>query len=110
MCIHLRAAAYKSNEVKTNLVTAKSRIAPLKEMSIPRLELLGNLILARLLRAVENALKIVMHIARKFYYTAYKVTVSWIKSLDKEFKTKKENFQITVTGISSKLLKIQLMF
>ena len=42
-CIYLRTE-YESKKVKTNLVTAKSRVAPLKEVSIPRLELLGNLI------------------------------------------------------------------
>ena len=42
-CIYLRTE-YESKKVKTNLVTAKSRVAPWKEVSIPRLELLGNLI------------------------------------------------------------------
>ena len=41
--------------------------------------------------AVENALKTVIHISRKFYYTDFKVTLSWIKSLDKEFETLVEN-------------------
>ena len=82
---------YESKEVKTNLVTAKSRVAPLREISIPRLELLGNLILARLMSAVENALKTVIHISRKFYYTDSKAALSWIKSLDKEFETFVEN-------------------
>ena len=86
-------------------------------MSISRLELQGNLILVRLMCAVENALKTVVHILRKFYYTDSKLTLSWVKSIDKEFETfvenslkKYENFQITMTEISSKLHKIQQLF
>ncbi|GFX39930.1 integrase catalytic domain-containing protein [Trichonephila clavipes] len=46
------AAAYvkvrKQNEVLVNLITSKTRVAPLKAVTLPRLELLGALVSARL--------------------------------------------------------------
>ena len=115
-CIYV-CTVFEMKEVKTNLFNTKSRVASLKEMSIPRLELLWNLILARLMCAMENTLKTVMYISRKFYYPDSKFTLSCIKFLDKEFKTfaenvlkEYENFQIRRTGISSEHHKIQLKF
>ena len=40
----------------TRLVAAKTQVAPMKKQSIPRLELLGVLILARLTNAIGTAL------------------------------------------------------
>ena len=39
------------------LVTSKSRVVPLKEMSVPRLELIAALILARLFNNVKHSLE-----------------------------------------------------
>ena len=39
------------------LVTSKTRVVPLKEMSVPRLELIATLILARLLNNVKHSLE-----------------------------------------------------
>ena len=38
------------------MLTSKTRVAPLKELSIPRLELMAGLILVKLMSTVENAL------------------------------------------------------
>ena len=38
------------------MLTSKTRVAPLKELSIPRLELIACLILAKLMCTVKNAL------------------------------------------------------
>ncbi|GBM66144.1 hypothetical protein AVEN_68274-1 [Araneus ventricosus] len=53
-CIFVRSV--DSNGLKINLVRAKSRVAPLKIVSIPRLELLSCCIGARLANSVRNAL------------------------------------------------------
>ena len=53
--IYLRSL-YEDGHVEVNLIASKTKIAPLKKQSIPRLELLGATILARLAKTVQNAL------------------------------------------------------
>ena len=47
----------QSGKAHSNFFTAKSLIASLKEITIPRLELLGNLILNRLMNSVRTAIE-----------------------------------------------------
>ena len=56
VCISLRTL-YESGDISVNLVSGKSRVARLKETTITRMELLGNLILSRLMNTVYNALR-----------------------------------------------------
>ena len=48
----------KSSNIITNLIASKSRVAPIKPTTIPRLELLGNLLLVGLMKNVKNPFKI----------------------------------------------------
>ena len=70
---------------RTSLVAAKTRVAPSMPMTIPRLELLSTLILARLISAVQEALTQVIHIEEVFCWTDSITVFYWIQS-DKEFK------------------------
>ena len=54
-CIYVRSVS-QSGEISVSLVAAKSRLAPMKPPTIPRLELLGKLLLSRLMVSVENPL------------------------------------------------------
>ena len=49
---------YRFEDGKTHvrLVASKTRVAPLKELSIPRLELMSARILAQLMHIIKNAL------------------------------------------------------
>ena len=49
---------YEDGDVTARLIMSKSRLAPLKAVSIPRLELLGALVGLRLTRQVCSTLKI----------------------------------------------------
>ena len=49
---------YEDGDVTARLIMSKSRLAPLKAVSIPRLELLGTLVGLRLTRQVCSTLKI----------------------------------------------------
>ena len=48
---------YKSDLIELNLICSKPRVAPIKAITIPHLELLGNLLLSRLMDSVKLALK-----------------------------------------------------
>ena len=55
--VYLRTK-YANGHVDVTLVAAKTRVAPLNKQSIPRLELLGALTLARLVMSILHGLKV----------------------------------------------------
>ena len=79
-CVYVRSFC-RSGKVTVRLLTAKSRVAPLKTETIPRLELLGNLSLSNLITSVKSALKNCVNFDKMFLWTDSKVTLSWIKAL-----------------------------
>ena len=86
----------------TNFFIAKSRIAPLKEITIPRLELLGNLILVRLMNSVKTAIERDVQIDNIYYWTGSKVCLSWINS-EKSFNVSVANRVQEIKRLSNKL-------
>ncbi|KRY14755.1 hypothetical protein T12_1867 [Trichinella patagoniensis] len=68
----------------SNVVMAKSRVAPLKKMTLPRLELMAAQMAAKLMTFVKEALKI--RIDRLTCWTDSKITLYWIKSISRRWK------------------------
>ena len=90
-CVYLKYISRAGN-IKISLITSKSRIAPLrKNITIPRLELLGNLILSRLVVAVLLALKEEIDIKNVICWSDSQISLAWVKAVDKEFKTFVQN-------------------
>ena len=73
--IYLRTL-YKSGLIEVNLICSKSRVAPIKTITIPRLELLGNLLLSRLMDSVKLALKEELKFDKSYHWTDSKITLS----------------------------------
>ena len=67
------------------LLTSKTRVAPLAKQSIPRLELLSGVILARLVSSVKEALQLQVQIDKTYLWVDSKTTIYWIKG-SKEWK------------------------
>ena len=59
-------------------VASKTRVAPIHGQTIPRLELLGALLLAKLLSSVTNALTTELSLGSPVCFTDSKVTLHWI--------------------------------
>ncbi|KAL1446547.1 hypothetical protein WDU94_013944 [Cyamophila willieti] len=55
-CIYVRVLSYEK-EVACNLLCAKRRVVPLKQVSLPRLEFCGAVLLAKLLSQVQESLR-----------------------------------------------------
>ena len=68
----------KENHISINLIFSKSRIAPNKELSIPRLELLAVLLGARSLKFVEKSLQLKMK--EMILWTDSKCVLHWLRS------------------------------
>jgi hypothetical protein len=73
--IYLRVIDDKNN-VSVKLIASKSRISPIKEQSIARMELCAALVLARLIVVVADALN--MQSIKKYYWTDSTIVLSWI--------------------------------
>ncbi|XP_075150403.1 uncharacterized protein LOC142224509 [Haematobia irritans] len=70
-------------DVVVSLIGSKTRVAPLRVTSIPRLELMAALIAARFANTIISSLSIPIH--QKFFWSDSKTVISWLKSDHKRY-------------------------
>ena len=84
--------AEMANGIKvSDFVTAKTKVAPVKKVSTPRLELCGCLLLSTLLTNVDRALEGVVSVAEKVCWSDSVDALCWVKNEKKHRKPFVEN-------------------
>ena len=75
----------RDGAVYTSLVASKTKVAPIKRLTIPRLELCGAHLLTKLLEHVRATLKI--PIEQVYAWTDSTIVISWLDGNPRRFKT-----------------------
>ncbi|GFU60872.1 integrase catalytic domain-containing protein [Trichonephila clavipes] len=73
------AVVYLKSKQEIHLVSAKTRVAPITQLTIPRLELCGALLLAELISVIQKALR--TKPAECFLWTDSTIVLSWLMKL-----------------------------
>jgi hypothetical protein len=68
------------NVVQTMLMCSKSRVTPVKAQTVPRLELLGAVLLVRLMDSLRKALPDSILIDNVYYLTDSTTALCWIQN------------------------------
>jgi len=76
----------EDGEVLTEFVASKARVAPIAKQSIPRLELLGVLILSRLVMRINGVLEGFVDIDEIICLSDSEVALWWIRNYQSEYK------------------------
>ena len=74
-----------SNDVQTSLVTSKTKVAPIKRLTIPRLELCGAYLLAQLLHHVRQVFQ--LPLSSIYAWTDSTIVLNWLIGDPRRFKT-----------------------
>lgn len=71
--------------VTSNLIFSKTRVSPLKKLSIPRLELCGAYLLAKLMKSIRENFS--LPIEHCYYWTDSEVVLQWLHKSPSNLKT-----------------------
>lgn len=102
-CVYLRVI-YTNGQISSNLVSSKSRVAPLKVVSLPRLELCAMLLLSKLITKLIAIFK--DHINPKFVvlWTDSQIALHWIASHSSKWNTFVANRVSQIQSITSEFI------
>ena len=71
---------YEAGDVDVRLIASKTKAAPFKKQSIPRLELMGAYIFFKLVDTVRNAFNLLPFEVDVYYWVDSFTTLCWIKN------------------------------
>ncbi|XP_076246223.1 uncharacterized protein LOC143186434 [Calliopsis andreniformis] len=83
-CVYLRT--WDTSGIWTvRLLCAKSRVAPLKSISLPRLELCAALLLAQLISKVKDSIQ--LNIDQMYFWSDSTIVIAWLRGQPMRWKT-----------------------
>ena len=88
-----------SSTVKVFFLASKTNVTPLKILSIPRLDLLWCVLLAKLMKQTKEAIRSRVLIDDTYCWTDSEVILCWIKGKEKCWKTWVENRVVIIRRI-----------
>ena len=81
-CVVYLRSVYKSGEVSVRFICSKANVAPLERQTIPRLELLGAVLMAKLVHNVKEIIgkELGQGSIETFYWVDSMATLCWVKN------------------------------
>ncbi|HWI49370.1 MAG TPA: hypothetical protein VNU45_14220, partial [Rummeliibacillus sp.] len=83
-CLYIRTVD-NSGKIIVNLLVSKSKVAPVRPISIPRLELSAALLLSKLFSKVNGLL--LKHVNKVYLWSDSNVVLAWLKTSPSKLKT-----------------------
>ncbi|XP_063907415.1 uncharacterized protein LOC135125692 [Zophobas morio] len=77
-CVYIRTLDLNTNSYKTELLCPRSRVSPLKTITLPRLELCAAVLLARLIHKLLPTIN--LNITTQYMWTDSSIVLSWLAS------------------------------
>ncbi|GFW85048.1 integrase catalytic domain-containing protein [Trichonephila clavipes] len=88
-----------NDDIYTSFITAKSRVSPLKKLTLPRLELLGAVLASRILKYLTSKFK--FPILKFFLWSDSSIALHWIKGKASNYKQFVSNRVIEIQSNSN---------
>lgn len=85
-CVFVRTI-YVDNTISVNLIASKSRVAPIKIISLPKLELCAMLLLSQLTKQLISIFEKEFHIHDVHLWTDSEIALCWVQSFPSRWTT-----------------------